>query len=34
MSYIYPVERVAASLWQTMLAFRIIVVAHKPTEEG
>jgi 2-polyprenyl-3-methyl-5-hydroxy-6-metoxy-1,4-benzoquinol methylase len=28
--YVYPVERAAASLWRTMLAFRIIVVGVKP----
>lgn len=32
--YVYPVERAAASLWRTMLAFRIIVVAVKPGQEG
>ncbi len=30
--YLYPVERAAASLWRTMLAFRIIVVGVKPEQ--
>ena len=32
--YVYPVERAAASLWRTMLAFRIIVVGVKPGDGG
>jgi methionine biosynthesis protein MetW len=30
--WIYPVERVLASVWRTLLAFRIIIVAVKPGE--
>jgi 2-polyprenyl-3-methyl-5-hydroxy-6-metoxy-1,4-benzoquinol methylase len=33
MKYVYPVERLLASLWRTMLAFRIIVVGIRPVEE-
>jgi 2-polyprenyl-3-methyl-5-hydroxy-6-metoxy-1,4-benzoquinol methylase len=32
--YVYPVERAAASLWRTLLAFRIIVVGIKPEQGG
>jgi 2-polyprenyl-3-methyl-5-hydroxy-6-metoxy-1,4-benzoquinol methylase len=32
MSLVYPSERAVASLWRTMLAFRIIVVARKGWE--
>jgi methionine biosynthesis protein MetW len=33
MKYCYPPERFLASLWRTMLAFRIIVVGQKPVGE-
>jgi 2-polyprenyl-3-methyl-5-hydroxy-6-metoxy-1,4-benzoquinol methylase len=32
--YVYPVEHFFTSLWRTMFAFRIIVVATKPAQEG
>jgi 2-polyprenyl-3-methyl-5-hydroxy-6-metoxy-1,4-benzoquinol methylase len=34
MSYIYPVERVTASLWRSLLAFRIIVVGSVTGARG
>jgi 2-polyprenyl-3-methyl-5-hydroxy-6-metoxy-1,4-benzoquinol methylase len=34
LKYVYPLERFFASLWRTMFAFRIIVVATKPAREG
>jgi 2-polyprenyl-3-methyl-5-hydroxy-6-metoxy-1,4-benzoquinol methylase len=34
MRFVYPVEQFVASLWRTMFAFRIIVVARKPEEVG
>jgi 2-polyprenyl-3-methyl-5-hydroxy-6-metoxy-1,4-benzoquinol methylase len=33
MRYVYPLEHALASLWRTMFAFRIIVVAMKPAPE-
>jgi 2-polyprenyl-3-methyl-5-hydroxy-6-metoxy-1,4-benzoquinol methylase len=34
MKYVYPLEHALASVWRTMFAFRIIVVATKPAQEG
>lgn len=34
MKYLYPIERMVASLWKTLFAYRIIVVACKPAEGG
>jgi 2-polyprenyl-3-methyl-5-hydroxy-6-metoxy-1,4-benzoquinol methylase len=33
LKYLYPVEHALASLWRTLLAFRIIVVATRPSQE-
>jgi SAM-dependent methyltransferase len=34
LKYVYPAEHALASLWRTMLAFRIVVAARKSPEEG